>query len=117
MVFSINAATTGNKTMADFKQLAIKTNGTSLVAGQILSVDPAAAAAPTTVTISAGGGGGAAATGSAAAVASPPPATVVAGTGIDGQGAACSCSCLCGVAAFPQNAAINNFGGFAGMIA
>ncbi|KAA8619464.1 hypothetical protein Ptr902_13425 [Pyrenophora tritici-repentis] len=124
MVFSINAATTGNKTMADFKQLAIKTNGTSLVAGDILSADPAAAAAPTTVTISAGGGGGGAAatgtnTGSAAAEATPPPppATVVAGTGVDGQGAACSCSCLCGIAAFPQNAAINNFGGFAGMIA
>ena len=30
MVFSINAKVAGDKTMAQFKQLAIKTNGTTL---------------------------------------------------------------------------------------
>ncbi|KAI4950513.1 hypothetical protein J4E91_004396 [Alternaria rosae] len=112
MVFSINAAETGDKTMADFKGLAIKTNGTGLVAGDLQSVDPNAAAAPTTVTVEAGG---AAATGTGAgALAS---ATVVAGQGTDGAGQTCSCQCLCGMAAFPETAAINNFGGFPGMIA
>lgn len=117
MVFSINAATTGDKTMADFKQLAIKTNGTSLQPGELQKVDPGAAAAPTTVTISAGAGGaGEAAATTSAAAGSPPTATVVAGSGQDGAGQACSCSCLCGVNSFPQNAAVNNFGGFAGMM-
>jgi len=112
MVFSINAAETGDKTMADFKGLAIKTNGTSLVASDLQSVDPNAAAAPTTVTIEAGG---AAATGTgSSALAS---ATVVAGQGTDGAGQTCSCQCLCGMASFPETAAINNFGGFPGMIA
>jgi hypothetical protein len=112
MVFSINAAETGDKTMADFKGLAIKTNGTSLVAGDLQSVDPNAAAAPTTVTVEAGG---AAATGTGgSALAS---ATVVAGEGTDGAGQTCSCQCLCGMASFPETAAINNFGGFPGMIA
>jgi hypothetical protein len=111
MVFSINAATTGDKTMADFKGLAIKTNGTELVAGNLQSVDPAAAAVPTTVTVAAGA---AAATGTEAALAT---ATVVAGQGQDGQGQACTCQCLCGMASFPETAAISNFGGFPGMIA
>lgn len=109
MVFSINPATTGNKTMADFKALAIKQNGTNLV-GSGLQSTGAAAAAPSTVTVSAGAG-----------MATPPPAaaappSVAQGNGKDGQGIACSCQCLCGVSSFPQNAAINNFGGFAGMI-
>jgi hypothetical protein len=116
MVFSINAAETGDKTMADFKGLAIKSNGTSLVAGGLQSVDPGAAAAPTTVTIEAGG---AAATGTGTGTASGAlaSATVVAGEGTDGAGQTCSCQCLCGMAAFPETAAINNFGGFPGMIA
>jgi len=115
MVFSVNAATTGDKTMADFKQLAIKTNGTSLKEGPLQIVDPNAAAAPTTVTIQAGGGaGGAAATNTASG--SLATASVVAGTGQDGQGQACSCSCLCGMNSFPANAAVNNFGGFAGLM-
>lgn len=104
---SINAATTGDKTMANFKQLAISTNGTTLVPGALQNVDPNAAAAPTTVTVAAGG----------AAAAATGVASVVAGTGTDGQGQACSCQCLCGVNTFPANAAISNFGGFAGMIA
>lgn len=110
MVFSINAATTGNKTMSAFKQLAVKTNGTALQPGALQNIDPAAAAAATTVTVLAGG---ATAT-SANALAT---ATVIAGAGQDGQGQACSCSCLCGVNSFPASAAINNFGGFPGMIA
>lgn len=109
---SINAATTGDKTMANFKQLAISTNGTTLVPGSLQNVDPNAAAAPSPVTVVAGGEG-AAATGSAALAT----ASVVAGTGQDGQGQACSCSCLCGMNDFPANAAVSNFGGFAGMIA
>lgn len=121
MVFSINPPETGDKTMADFKTLAIKTNGTDLVEGGLQIVDPGAAAAPSTVSVVAGGGE-AAATGTAPpsappAASPPPPAQVIAGSGMDGQGIACSCQCLCGVASFPPSAAINNFGGFAGMIA
>jgi len=114
MVFSINAAETGDKTMADFKGLAIKTNGTGLVAGDLQSVDPGAAAAPTTVTVEAGG---AAATGPGIGTGALASATVVAGQGTDGAGQTCSCQCLCGMASFPETAAINNFGGFPGMIA
>jgi len=77
MVFGINAATTGDKTMSAFKQLAISTNGTGLVPGALQSVDPNAQNA---------------------------------------QGDQCSCSCLCGVNSFPAQAAVNNFGGFAGML-
>lgn len=99
--------------MADFKTLAIKQNGTSLVEGGLQQVDPNAAAAPTTVNVVAGGDAAATAPPSAA---SPPPGQVVQGSGTDGQGQACTCQCLCGVASFPANAAVNNFGGFAGMI-
>jgi hypothetical protein len=114
MVFGINAATTGDKTMSAFKQLAISTNGTGLVPGALQSVDPNAAAAPTTVTVVAGGG--AAATPPAAAGAPGAVASVVPGSGQDAAGQQCSCSCLCGVNSFPAQAAINNFGGFAGML-
>ncbi|USP76471.1 hypothetical protein yc1106_03745 [Curvularia clavata] len=117
MVFSINPSETGDKTMADFKTLAIKQNGTSLVEGGLQQVDPNAAAAPSTVKVEAGG---AAATGAPPAPGSPPPpppGQVVQGSGQDGQGLACSCQCLCGAGSFPSTAAINNFGGFAGMIA
>lgn len=110
MVFSINAKLDGDKTMAQFKQLAIKSNGTTLKDSAIQSVDPAAAAAPATVTVQAGDS--AAATGSGALAS----ATVVAGQGTDGAGQTCTCSCLCGMNSFPASAAINNFGGFAGMI-
>lgn len=113
MVFSINAKLDGDKTMAQFKQLAIKTNGTTLKDSAIQSVNPAAAAAPSAVTVVAGGAGsGATGTGSGALAT----ATVVAGSGTDGAGQTCTCSCLCGMNSFPASAAINNFGGFAGMI-
>jgi len=111
MVFSINAAATGDKTMAAFKQLAINTNGTGQVS-PIQEVQPGAQAAPSTVTVQAGGG--AAATGTAGAPGAA--ASVVPGQGTDNAGNACSCSCLCGVNSFPQQAAVNNFGGFAGML-
>jgi hypothetical protein len=111
MVFSINAKTTGDKTMADFKQLAVNTNGTSLAAGGLQNIDPNAAAAPTTVTVEAGGM--ASQTGSAAGQA---VATVIAGQGQDGAGQTCSCSCLCGMNSFPASAAIANFGGFPGLM-
>ncbi|KAF2848007.1 hypothetical protein T440DRAFT_402396 [Plenodomus tracheiphilus IPT5] len=110
MVMSINAATTGDKTMANFKQLAISTNGTTLVPGSLQNVDPNAAAAPLPVTVEAG------AAGAVASGAPPGGAQVVAGTGQDGQGQACSCQCLCGMNSFPANAAVSNFGGFPGMI-
>ncbi|KAF2625372.1 hypothetical protein BU25DRAFT_346032 [Macroventuria anomochaeta] len=112
MVFSINAKLDGDKTMAQFKQLAIKSNGTTLKDSAIQSVDPAAAAAPSTVTVQAGGAV-ATASGSGALAS----ATVVAGQGTDGAGQTCTCSCLCGMNSFPASAAVNNFGGFAGMIA
>jgi len=118
MVFSINAATTGDKTMADFKALAVSTNGTSLTPGGLQNVDPGAAAAPTTVTVEAGGM--ATHPAAPAAPAAPPaaaaPPAVVGGQGQDGQGSACSCSCLCGMNSFPASAAINNFGGFPGLM-
>ncbi|KAH3917416.1 hypothetical protein HBI56_118150 [Parastagonospora nodorum] len=115
MVFSINAATTGDKTMADFKALAVSTNGTSLTPGGLQNVDPGAAAAPTTVTVEAGGMATHSAAPGAPPAAGAPPA-VVGGQGQDGQGSACSCSCLCGVNSFPASAAINSFGGFPGLM-
>lgn len=116
MVFSINAATTGDKTMSAFKQLAVNTNGTDLKAGVIQSVDPAAAAAPTTVTVLAGGAAASQAAASGTIASDLATATVIAGAGQDGQGQACSCSCLCGMNAFPANAAVNSFGGFPGLM-
>lgn len=116
MVFSINAKPDGDKTMSQFKQLAINKNGTEqapLANAPIQNVDPGAAAAPSTVTVQAGG---AAATGTQTGTAALGTATVVAGSGTDGAGQACACSCLCGMNAFPAQAAINNFGGFAGSI-
>ncbi|KAH7085192.1 hypothetical protein BKA63DRAFT_402001 [Paraphoma chrysanthemicola] len=113
MVMSVNAATSGDKTMAAFKQLAIGTNGTDLKPGALQSIDPNAQAAPTTVTVVAGGANAAASGTGSAALAT---ATVVAGEGQDGQGQACSCSCLCGMNSFPANAAVNNFGGFPGLM-
>jgi hypothetical protein len=113
MVFSVNAATTGEKTMAQFKQLAVGTNGTSLAPGPLQAPNPNAAAAPTTVTVLAGGSNAAASGTGAAALAT---ATVIAGAGQDGQGQACSCSCLCGMNSFPANAAVANFGGFPGLM-
>lgn len=116
MVFSINAATAGDKTMSVFKNNAINKNSTksaNLGLAPIQSVNPAAAAAPSTVTVAAGGAA-AAATGTGTGTAGT--ATVVAGQGTDTAGQACGCSCLCGVNSFPQVAAVNNFGGFAGML-
>jgi hypothetical protein len=115
MVFSVNAVTTGDKTMAAFKALAVGTNGTSLTPGGLQNVDPNAAAAPTTVTVEAGG---AAATGTGAAGAGAPGAvaTVIAGAGQDQTGNSCSCSCLCGMNSFPASAAVNSFGGFPGLM-
>ncbi|KAL5120065.1 hypothetical protein ACEQ8H_001890 [Pleosporales sp. CAS-2024a] len=111
MVFSVNAPTTGNKTMANFKALAVQTNGTSLVDSSIQVVDAAAAApAPAPVIVEAGGSA------TSPASAGNGAAVVIAGTGTDGQGQACSCSCLCGTNSFPPNAAINNFGGFPGQL-
>lgn len=112
MVFSINAKLDGDKTMAQFKQLAIKTNGTTLKDSAIQSVNAAAAAAPSPVTVLAGDGAVATASGSGAMAS----ATVVAGQGTDGAGQTCTCSCLCGTNSFPASAAINNFGGFPGMM-
>ncbi|KAK7190984.1 serine-threonine rich protein [Paraphaeosphaeria sporulosa] len=109
MVFAINAATTGDKTMSVFKNNAINKNSTksaNLGLAPIQSVNPAAAAAPSTVTVAAASGTGAAGS----------TATVVAGQGTDTAGNACGCQCLCGVNSFPQAAAVNNFGGFAGML-
>jgi hypothetical protein len=114
MVFSINAATTGDKTMADFKNLAINKNGTTLAKSPIQNVNPAAAAVASPVTVLAGGA--AAATGTGTGAAAGAVATVIAGQGTNGQGQSCTCSCLCGMNSFPAQAAINNFGGFPGML-
>ncbi|KAF2740867.1 hypothetical protein EJ04DRAFT_168826 [Polyplosphaeria fusca] len=112
MVFSVNAAQTGDKTHEIWKQLAIQKNGTEagvLTSAAIQSVAATGAAAASTVTVVAGDGS-VAATGAPGAAA-----TVAAGQGVDGQGNACNCHCLCGINDFPQAAAVNNFGGFAGM--
>lgn len=113
---SINAKFTGDKTMAQFKNIAVKTNGTNLkdAAIQQVGAEAQAVASPVTVVAAAGTGG----------VAPPPgasgtgaPAQVVAGQGTDSaSGQTCSCQCLCGMNSFPAQAAVNNFGGFAGMI-
>ncbi|PVI07940.1 hypothetical protein DM02DRAFT_637758 [Periconia macrospinosa] len=117
MVLSINAKFSGDKTMANFKNLALKTNGTNLKDAAIQQVGAEAKAVAPAVTVLAGGG----AAGSGAAAA-PPAATsgaaqVVGGSGTDSAtGQTCSCQCLCGMNSFPAQAAVNNFGGFAGMI-
>jgi hypothetical protein len=104
MTFAINAATSGDKTFAAYKQLAINQNGASLTPAAIAAT-PAAQAA-STVTLQATPGNG----------ALNPAASVVSGQGQDANGQACSCSCLCGVNSFPANAAVGAFGGFAGMM-
>jgi hypothetical protein len=117
MVFAINAQTTGEKTFAQFKQLAVNINGTAapLTTAAIASVGAGAQAAPTTVTIAAGGGSAAGGTTTAAAAAGT--ASVVAGSGTDSTGAPCNCQCLCGVNDFPQAAGAQAaFGGFGGQI-
>ncbi|KAF2872617.1 hypothetical protein BDV95DRAFT_391327 [Massariosphaeria phaeospora] len=131
MVFSINAKLEGDNTMAAFKQLAINKNGTEaapLSTAGIQNVPPGAAAAPSTVTVEAGGGTALAThvtSAAGAAAVSPPPAgvappaahaTLAVGAGQDGQGLACTCQCLCGESSFPPQAAVNHFGGFAGML-
>ena len=90
---------------------------------------PAAAASPSTTTTIASS---AAAPPPAASqpAASPPVASsaaaspsaavqsnpmIVSGTGSK-QGDACSCSCLCGVAPFPADAGMDNFGGMSGTL-
>lgn len=115
MVFSINAKFEGDKTMAQFKQLAINKNGTEqkpLTTAGIQQVQPGAQAAPSTVTVQAGGGAGAPGLATGTGAGALATATVVAGQGQDANGAACNCHCLCGVNDFPAVAAINNFGGF-----
>lgn len=115
MVFAINAAKTGEKTFSAWKQLAISKNGTaaSLNTAPLASPAPAAAGKPSTVTVNVGGGAASHAT---QATVAAPHATVAQGHGVTGNGDACSCQCLCGQNSFPQVAAQNHFGGFAGMI-
>jgi hypothetical protein len=104
MVFSLNPVESGEKNSAAYKQLAIAQNGTDLLPANIApSGTPSAAATPSTVTIAAGGAPSAA-------------ATIAPGQGQTGDGAACSCHCLCGANSFPAAAAINSFGGIAGML-
>lgn len=102
MVFSVNPVESSEKNSAAYKQLAIAQNGTGLQPAGIVA-SQASAAAASTVTIAAGGAASAA-------------ATIVAGQGLTGDGSACSCQCLCGANTFPVAAAVNNFGGFAGML-
>ncbi|OCL05661.1 hypothetical protein AOQ84DRAFT_93722 [Glonium stellatum] len=103
MVFAINAPTTGAKTFSAYKQLAIAQNGTALSTAGIVAT--AASAVASTVTIAAG-----------SASANAASATVAVGQGTLSDGSACTCQCLCGANSFPANAAVSNFGGFAGMI-
>lgn len=108
MVFSINAPTTGGKTHADFKNLAIQQNGTGAVppiaggSGAPSSAPPAATSAPAASTE---------APAASTATSSSPVATGIGNVGGDGS---CSCSCLCGVASFP-NAGIQGRGHWGGL--
>jgi len=104
MVFSINAATTGAKTFAAYKQLAISQNGTELQSPNVAATPPAQAAS--TITISATAGNG----------ALNSQATVVPGHGATPDGQACDCSCLCGANSFPQGVGMGSFGGFVGLM-
>lgn len=98
MVFSVNAVESGDKSFANYKQLAIQKNGTALTTAGIAATP--APAVQSTVTLAAGAA----------------EATVAQGNGQCGDGSACTCSCLCGQNSFPNVAAVNNFGGFAGML-
>ncbi|KAL1633713.1 hypothetical protein SLS58_010977 [Diplodia intermedia] len=105
MVFSVNAVDSSDKSFTAYKQLAIQQNGTDLDTADIAATP--AAAVSSTVTLAAGQ-----AEDTAAAAAT---ATVAAGDGTCADGSACTCSCLCGANSFPDGAAVNNFGGFAGV--
>ncbi|KAF2759596.1 hypothetical protein EJ05DRAFT_437168 [Pseudovirgaria hyperparasitica] len=116
MVFAINpndntvdmAKAGGDKTFAAFKMAAIAQNGTAAMTGGLQATPTDAPAAPSTVTISAAGGQ------QTAGIAAQP--SVIPGSGQAADGSSCSCSCLCGANSFPPQAAVNNFGGFAGMM-
>lgn len=111
MVFAVNPASSGDKTFQLYKQLAITNNSTGLQQAPI--VQGTASAVASTVTLAATS---LAATAASAAAASSGTASVVSGQGQAANGGTCSCSCLCGQNSWPANAAVNNFGGFAGMM-
>ena len=103
MVFSVNAASTGDSTFTDFKQLAIQQNGTASAAGPDALTQPGGIV----------GGGGAKATGTVTMGSSP---AVVTGSGTAADGSTCQCSCLCEPGQLPQGAGWGGFGGFAGTL-
>lgn len=135
MVFAINAATTGDKTFAAYKQLAIAQNGTALSSAPIQAPAPPTAAQSTVVveatsttvamvhssTPAVGQGSSPAVPVQGSSTVAPgvpaAGASVVPGQGSMGNGGACSCSCLCGVGSLtPQGAGVDHFGGYAGMM-
>ncbi|KAJ9642553.1 hypothetical protein H2199_004934 [Coniosporium tulheliwenetii] len=127
MVFAINAATTGDKTFAAYKQLAIAQNGTALSSAPIQAPAPPTAAqstvvveaTSTTVAVVHSSTPAVPVQGSSTVAAGAPAAgaSVVPGQGSMGDGGACSCSCLCGVGSVtPQGAGVDHFGGYAGMM-
>jgi plastocyanin len=92
MVFAVNPAKTGDKTMADFKQLAIKLNGT------------ASSYTPSGVV-----GGDGCYSASQTYAMSAPTAT---GYGTAPDGSSCQCSCACESNNLPYGAGVGSFGGW-----
>lgn len=96
MVFGINPAKTGDKTMADFKQLAIKLNGTAAETAPTGTEEGCYTASQTYDMW-----------------ASKPTAT---GSGVAPDGSSCQCSCACGAGELPDGAGLGAFGGYGGTL-
>lgn len=119
MVFAINPANgTGqatDKSMANYKQIAISKFGTELSpAALAASGDVQQAAAGQTITVNVSGAGASAAAATATAAAAAASGSVASGSGTGADGQTCACQCLCGVNAFPAAAGMGQFGGFLG---
>ncbi|KAF2461383.1 hypothetical protein BDY21DRAFT_278496 [Lineolata rhizophorae] len=111
MVFSINAATAGDKTFQDFKQLAIQINGTEAVPLESAAIQqPGATAVESAVTVIAH------ASSTVAPAMVHETSAVAMGQGFAADGSACNCHCLCDAAsgAIPAVAGVGSFGGVVG---
>jgi len=111
MVFAINPAPVGDKTMEAYVAKAVLSGPPKqLAALQMVNAQQQAVAS--TVTVAVAGAAGAA----TAASAGAPMATVASGQGTAPNGETCSCQCLCGQNSFPQNVGQGEFGGFLGTL-
>lgn len=112
MVFAINP--TAEKTFNQFKETAIKINGTD-AGTPVAPADPTATPPTGTVTLIGGEP-----TDAPADVPSQPPKLeapyTAPGWNQKGDPNACNCACFCGVGSFPKGDGIGNYGGIGGSL-